>query len=1154
MTKPLSFAGDSGTNVARTLGSTLNIKGGKDASGVSNIATKANGGDTLEVIMTDSPTFKQTTVGSVITSSATNDITGLSNTTLSAADYATKGRAATEEQLKLVNTTATKGWDVSTAKTGTGTVSGTSVANVAPGAKVTTTAGNNIAIIQSGTDLTIATNPDLVATSITTGDSKLDTSGLSITAGPSITKTGIDAASKKITNVTAGTAGTDAVNVAQVTTLTGGNVSYNADGSLKSGFEVGGTKYGTIAQAIEGAAANVELKFDGNDSSAGVVSRKSGQTLSIVGAATTTGSYSGANLKTVTDPTTGKIQLQLADNPVLTTVTTGNSKLDTTGLTITGGPNVTTVGIDAANMKVSNVSPGAITTASTDAINGSQLYSSANSVVTALGGTSTLNPDGSVKAGFSVGGSSYTNVQDALKVVGNSVSGVESLIGSANGPASPDFLTYSVNGRATQDRQNLLQTVQTMNSKGIKYVHTNSSDAGTGTNPDSTDDSSASGANSSAFGVKATTTAAASNAVSMGYKSTAGGVSSVAIGDGAQALGTQSISIGTGNVVKGDHSGAIGDPTIIDAANSYSVGNTNVIGVGLSDVFVLGNNVTATQSNSVILGSKSADKAPETITQATVNLTQKVLNADGSITSTLSPYTFGGFAGTAIGVVSVGSAGAERQIVNVAPGRITATSTDAVNGSQLYSVATGLSSNISTLSSSLNHFISVNGNKTDANYANNGATGAGSMALGVAASSTNANATAVGNGATATGAASVAMGSGAHAGLANTVAIGANAVANVNAGDIALGSGSATAAVVATPSGVVNGSSYSYAGTAPTSTLSVGSAGNERTITNVAAGQVSAVSTDAINGSQLNATNQAVAWTGQAIAATNQALAVTNQAVTALETGATGLVRYSNAATPTAPNGGIRTQNMTLVGANSGPVTLSNVAAGTLSATSTDAVNGSQLYATNQDVKIALAGHNITAAATGTGVANGAQLVAIVPKSTLTYTAGDNMVLTQKGAELQFAVNANPNFDSLTAQNITANGTTTLGGAVNVTPNTTVNMGNNQITNVAPGIANADAVNMGQLQAVNTALTQNINQVAKIAYAGVAAAIAMESAPYVAGKLTYAAGVGHFEGQSALGVSLRRTAESGRWSISGGISSSPIRGTAVRAGISGVFD
>lgn len=58
----------------------------------------------------------------------------------------------------------------------------------------------------------------------------------------------------------------------------------------------------------------------------------------------------------------------------------------------------------------------------------------------------------------------------------------------------------------------------------------------------------------------------------------------------------------------------------------------------------------------------------------------------------------------------------------------------------------------------------------------------------------------------------MAMGSGAHAGLANTVAIGANAVANVNAGDIALGSGSATAAVVATPSGVVNGSQLQLCG------------------------------------------------------------------------------------------------------------------------------------------------------------------------------------------------------------------------------------------------------------------------------------------------------------------------------------------------------
>ncbi|MBK7655983.1 MAG: YadA-like family protein [Betaproteobacteria bacterium] len=215
-------------------------------------------------------------------------------------------------------------------------------------------------------------------------------------------------------------------------------------------------------------------------------------------------------------------------------------------------------------------------------------------------------------------------------------------------------------------------------------------------------------------------------------------------------------------------------------------------------------------------------------------------------------------------------------------------------------------------------------------------------------------------------------------------------------------------------------------------------------------------------------------------------------------------------------------------------------------------MNGSQLYATNQDEDCA-GGAQHHGCSHRHWVANGAQLVAIVPKSTLTYTAGDNMVLTQKGAELQFAVNANPNFDSLTAQNITANGTTTLGGAVNG-PQHHREYGQQPDHQRGAWHCQCGCVNMGQLQAVNTALTQNINQVAKIAYAGVAAAIAMESAPYVAGKLTYAAGVGHFEGQSALGVSLRRTAESGRWSISGGISSSPIRGTAVRAGISGVFD
>jgi autotransporter adhesin len=103
----------------------------------------------------------------------------------------------------------------------------------------------------------------------------------------------------------------------------------------------------------------------------------------------------------------------------------------------------------------------------------------------------------------------------------------------------------------------------------------------------------------------------------------------------------------------------------------------------------------------------------------------------------------------------------------------------------------------------------------------------------------------------------VALGSNSQATASNAMALGSDAKAS-EVGAVALGSGSQTAAAVATSGAVIAGTSYQFAGTAPTSTVSVGSSGNERTVINVAAGRVSATSTDAVNGSQLFATNQAV--------------------------------------------------------------------------------------------------------------------------------------------------------------------------------------------------------------------------------------------------------------------------------------------------------
>ena len=146
------------------------------------------------------------------------------------------------------------------------------------------------------------------------------------------------------------------------------------------------------------------------------------------------------------------------------------------------------------------------------------------------------------------------------------------------------------------------------------------------------------------------------------------------------------------------------------------------------------------------------------------------------------------------------------------------------------------------------------------------------LALGSGTTSTGVEATAVGYGSTASGDQSfagglgamagghgaVALGEAAKASPAATVAIGSGATAT-NAGDVALGYSSVTATVVQTATITVNGSSYDVAGTTPSSTVSVGRPGYERTITNVAAGRVSATSTDAVNGSELNATNEAVA-------------------------------------------------------------------------------------------------------------------------------------------------------------------------------------------------------------------------------------------------------------------------------------------------------
>ena len=224
-------------------------------------------------------------------------------------------------------------------------------------------------------------------------------------------------------------------------------------------------------------------------------------------------------------------------------------------------------------------------------------------------------------------------------------------------------------------------------------------------------DSSAWGNNAIVIGNKSI---AYRNSVALGYNAVALKNKSIAVGYGASARGEESISIGTGNNVEGAKSSAIGDPSYIDttatgthvqgndngtatnpikASESTFMGNTNLAGTtGTTGIHVVGNNNSVDSSNVMVMG--NGVNVGTGLDGAVVLGNASSADQYAAATdSTINGVTFeaAGYAGnTGLNngsIVSVGATGTERQIKNVAAGAVTATSTDAVNGSQLYKTA-----------------------------------------------------------------------------------------------------------------------------------------------------------------------------------------------------------------------------------------------------------------------------------------------------------------------------------------------------------------------------------------------------------------------------------------------------------------------------------
>ncbi|STY62621.1 hypothetical protein M3704_07720 [Mannheimia haemolytica] len=360
---------------------------------------------------------------------------------------------------------------------------------------------------------------------------------------------------------------------------------------------------------------------------------------------------------------------------------------------------------------------------------------------------------------------------------------------------------------------------------------------------------------STAVGGQAT---ADKRSVAVGYNATAMGLREVFIGDHAglnhsnsteynigigysassNVTGNNTISIGNtaGDGTSGSHNIAIGT-----YANAKLAGPTT--NVTSDDNIAIGNSALANGVNNY----KTTAATGETVIGKATAVGSHA-NATGIVSS-----AYGAEANaTAIHSTAIGAKSQANGDNSTAIGYEAKTSGHGATSLGYYANATAnLTTVVGTSASATNDYASAFGREANAS-------GGSATALGNRATASGAASVALGVSAKATNQRTIAIGESSNASGFNATAIGRNATAE-HTDSIALGSNSVTAIAIPTTNATVNGITYSdFAGTNPIATVSIGAEGKERTITNVAAGRISLSSTDAINGSQLYLTQQAI--------------------------------------------------------------------------------------------------------------------------------------------------------------------------------------------------------------------------------------------------------------------------------------------------------
>ncbi|MDY7893831.1 YadA-like family protein [Escherichia coli] len=929
----------------------------------------------------------------------------------------------------------------------------------------------------------IATNTTNITNLTDAVDSLGDDSLLwNATAGAFSAAHGTDATSK-ITNLLAGTVSsdsTDAINGSQLyglvdsfTSYLGGGADISDAGVLTGPtYTIGGTDYNNVGDAL--AAINTSfstslgdaLLWDatakggdgafsagrGTDNTASIITNVADGAISSTSSDAINGSQLYDTSKYIADTLGGNAEVNADGTITAPTYTIAGGSysnvgdaleaIDTTlddallwDATANDGNGAFSAGrgVDKTASVITNVADGAISSTSSDAINGSQLYTTNKYIADALGGDAEVNADGSITApSYTIANAEYNNVGDALDALDDNAllwdatanDGAGAYNASHDGKASiitnvadgniGEGSTDAINGSQLFNTNMLIQ----QNSEIINQLAGNTSetyieDNGAGINYVRTNDNGLAFNDASASGIGAT---------AVGYNAVASGESSVAIGQGSSSTVDTGIALGSSSVS--------------------------------SRVIVKGSRDTSVSEEGVVIGYDTTD-------------------------------------GELLGALSIGDDGKYRQIINVADG---SEAHDAVTVRQLQNA-------IGAVATTPTKYFHANSTEEDSL-----AVGEDSLAMG-AKTIVNGNA-------------GIGIGYGAYvdANALNGIAIGSNARAN-HANSIAMGNGSQTTR------GAQTGYT-AYNMDAPQNSVgefSVGSEDGQRQITNVAAGSAD---TDAVNVGQLKVTDAQVSQNTQSITNLNNQVTNLDTRVTNIENGigdivTTGSTKYFKTNTD-GVDANAQGKDSVAIGSGSIAAADNSVALGTGSVANEE--NTISVGSSTNQRRIT----NVAAGVNATDAVNVSQL-----KSS---EAGGVRYDTKADGSIDYS-------------NIT------LGGG---------NGGTTRISNVSAGVNNNDAVNYAQLkqsvqetkQYTDQRMVEMDNKLSKTESklsGGIASAMAMTGLPqaYTPGASMASIGGGTYNGESAVALGVSMVSANGRWvyKLQGSTNSQGEYSAALGAGI-----